>query len=424
MAMTWRSMLRDLAIRIMLVQEWWHSGVTYNPLSPRVYRNPYPKYAELREKDPVHWSPMMDSWVLSRYEDIDTILRDHKRFSNDARHRLPSGSRRASIPAGNDPSMLFLDPPAHTRLRALVNKAFTSHAIAALEPRIRHIMDDLLDHIPDPACFDLIQAIANPLPVIVIAELLGVSPADREQFKIWSNCRARLLEPTITRQERQAADNAAEAINAYFLKVIEQRRRQPQDDLISALIAVGNEDDNLTQHELLEMLRLILIAGNETTTNLIGNGMLALLRHPQHMQQLRDRPDLMPSAVDELLRYDPPVQITARSATEDLTLHGRAIRKGQGMILLIASANHDPSVFKHPDVLDIARQANNHIAFGRGIHYCLGAPLARLEARIAIGMLLERFATLDLLTANPTFRDSVVLRGLTALPIRAQPASA
>ena len=424
MSMTWRRLIRDLAIRIMLVQEWWRSGVTYNPLAPQVYRNPYPKYAELREKDAVHWSPLMDAWVLSRYDDIDAILRDHKRFSNDARSRTPSRSRRASIPAGSDPSMLFLDPPDHTRLRVLVNKAFTPHAIEALEPRVRRIMGDLLDQIPNPGNFDLMQAIANPLPVIVIAELLGVSPADREQFKIWSNRRARILEPTITRQERQAADSAAEAINAYFLKVIEQRRHQPQEDLISALVAVKNAGDTLTQHELLEMLRLILIAGNETTSNLIGNGMLALMRHPQQMQRLRDQPALITSAVEELLRYDPPVQINARSATEDMTLHGRAIRKGQGVILLIAAANHDPAVFKQPEALDVTRPANAHIAFGRGIHYCLGAPLARLEARIAISMLLERFATLELLTDSPTFRDNVVLRGLTALPVCARTAPA
>lgn len=422
MAMTWRSLIRNLAIRTMLAREWWRSGVTYNPLSPPVYRNPYPKYAELREKDPVHWSPLMDAWVLSRYEDIDAVLRDHKRFSNDARNRIPSRSRRASIPAGNDPSMLFLDPPHHTRLRALVSKAFTPPAIEALAPRIRHIMSDLLDQIPNPQRFDLMQAIANPLPVIVIAELLGVSPADREQFKIWSDRRARLLEPTMTRQERQAAASAGEDINAYFLEVIEQRRRQPRDDLISALVGVENAGDKLTQHELLEMLRLILIAGNETTTNLIGNGMLALLQHPQQMQKLRAAPDLITPAVEELLRYDPPVQINARSATQDMTLHGRPIRKGQGMILLIASANHDASVFKQPEVLDITRQASAHMAFGRGIHYCLGAPLARLEARIAIGMLLQRFATLDCLTDHPTFRDNVVLRGLVALPICAQAA--
>lgn len=421
MSMSWRSLIRRLAIRAMLTQEWWRSGVTYNPLSPQVSSNPYPKYTELREKDPVHWSPLMDSWVLSRYADIDAVLRDHKRFSNDGRNRIPSRSRRASIPAGNDPNMLFLDPPDHTRLRALVSKAFTPHTIAALEPRIRHIMGELLAQLPNPANFDLMQTIASPLPVIVIAELLGVSPEDREQFKIWSNRRARLLEPTISARERQAAASAAEDLNAYFLKVIEQRRRQPQDDLISVLVEVEEAGDKLTQHELIEMLRLLLIAGNETTTNLIGNGMLALLRHPQQMQWLRDEPELIPAAVEELLRYDAPVQITARSATEDLTLHGRSIRNGHGIILLIAAANRDPSVFAHPERLDIGRQSPPaHIAFGRGIHHCLGAPLARLEARIVIDMLLERFATLELLTDKPTFRDNIILRGLTALPIRGQ----
>jgi hypothetical protein len=316
--------------------------------------------------------------------------------------------------------MLFLDPPDHTRLRALVSKAFTPQAIEALEPRIRQIMGELLDQIPNPNGFDLIQAIANPLPVIVIAELLGVSPEDRAQFKHWSDQRARLLEPTITTQERQAAAHAAEGLNAYFLAVIEQRRMQPRDDLISALVAVEEAGDKLTQHELLEMLRLILVAGNETTTNLIGNGILALLRHPQQMQRLRDEPGLIAAAVEELLRYDAPVQINARSALQDIEIHGRSIKKGQGIILLIASANHDPTVFRNPEQLDITRQETSHIAFGRGIHHCLGAPLARLEARIVIDMLLERFANFRLLTDTPTFRDNLVLRGLTTLPIHTE----
>ncbi|MEE8301655.1 MAG: cytochrome P450 [Candidatus Tectomicrobia bacterium] len=420
MPITWRRLIRSTAIRGMLAREWWQSGVTYNPLSPRVYNNPYPKYAELRAKDPVHWSALMDSWVLSRYEDVDTILRDHKRFSSDARNRIPTRTRRASIPSADDPSMLFLDPPDHTRLRALVSKAFTPHTIEALQPRIGQIMADLLDQIPDPTSFDLMQAIATPLPVIVIAELLGVPSEDREQFKLWSAQRARILEPTITSQERQVAFQAAEAFNAYFLGIIDQRRAAPRDDLISALVAAEEAGDKLTQSELLIMLRTLLIAGNETTTNLIGNGMLALLRHPDQMQMLRDDPALIAPAVEELIRYDAPVQIDARSVMEDMELHGRCMTKGQGIVMLIGAANHDPDVFKNPAQLDITRDDVSHIGFGRGMHYCLGAPLARLEGRVAFGMLLERFADLRLLTDAPPFRDNVVLRGLATLPVSAK----
>jgi cytochrome P450 len=406
----------------MLAREWWQSGVTYNPLSPRVYLNPYPTYAELRTRDPVHWSPLMRSWVFSRYQDIDAILRDHKRFSNDLRQRPNAPTMQASTPAAGGPSMLFLDPPDHTRLRSLVSKAFTPQAVEALESRIQAIVTELLDQIPDPTAFDLMETIAYPLPVIVMAELLGVPPKDRAQFKLWSNRRARVLEPTITPGEMKIAYQAALELDAYFRGVIQERRTAPRHDLISSLVAVEEAGDRLTLDELLVMLRTLLIAGNETTTNLIGNGMLALLRHPDQMHLLRQNASLMPAAVEELLRYDSPVQVDGRTVMEDIDLHGRSIKQRQSVVLLMGAANHDPEVFRHPEQLDITRKDGAHIAFGRGLHYCLGAQLARAEARLAFTALFERFAEMQLLVAQPHFKDNVVLRGLHTLPIRARKA--
>lgn len=421
MAVSLRSLIRPLAIRAMVLHEWWQSGVTYNPLSPRVYNNPYPTYAALRAKDPVHWSPLMDSWVLSRYADVDAVLRDHKRFSNDGRNRTNSRVRQVQTVAGGEPSMLFLDPPDHTRLRSLVSKAFTPQAIEALKPRIQAIMTELLDQIETPSAFDLIDTIAYPLPVIVMAELLGVPPKDRAQFKIWSDKRARALEPTIKPHEVQEAIQAGNDLDAYFLDIIHERRKDPRSDLISSLVAAEEAGDKLTQREVVIMLRLLLVAGNETTTNLIGNGMLALLQHPEQLQRLRDEPQLMASAVEELLRYDPPVQIDGRTVLEDVEIRGRQVRRGQGVVLLLGSANHDPEVFRQPERLDIARQDATNIAFGRGIHHCLGAPLARLEGRIAFEALLARFRDIRLFTERPAFKDNIVLRGLKTLPVAATP---
>ena len=262
MPISLHALLRAVGIRVMVAREWWHSGVTYNPLSPQTYTNPYPTYARLRTRDPVHWSPLMDSWVLSRFEDVDTVLRDHKRFSSDARNRRSARQRRPVVASPNEPpSMLFSDPPDHTRLRALVNRAFIPQAIEALKPRIRAIAEELLAQVQDPAAFDVIETIAYPLPVIVMAELLGVPPQDRVQFKRWSDQRARLLEPTITAREVQVAIQAAREFDAYFLDVINARRQAPRDDLISTLVAAEEAGDKLTQGELLVMLRLLLIAG-------------------------------------------------------------------------------------------------------------------------------------------------------------------
>jgi cytochrome P450 len=422
MALTFKTMIKPLAIRAILAREWLQSGVTYNPLAKQVYADPYPTYAALRRKDPVHWSALTKAWVLTRYHDVDAILRNHRVFSNDPRKRLEFSGRRARLPAlDTDPSMLFLDPPDHTRLRSLVSKAFTPHAIEALEPRIRSTMQRLLDDI-DPTGFDLMEAVANPLPVIVIAELLGIPPKDRAQFKVWSDHRARALEPTMSASERELAQQAGNDLDLYFMGIINERRKEPRNDLISALVSAEEAGDKLSEREMVVMLRLLLIAGNETTTNLIGNGMLALLQHPEQLQLLRERPDLMPSAIEELLRYDSPVQTDVRYVLVDNDIDGRPIKPGQALLLLLGAANRDPEVFTEPHHLDITRHEGSNISFGRGIHHCLGAPLARLESRIAFEALLERFADLRLLTDRPAFKDAIILRGLQELPLAATPA--
>ena len=410
---------RSLAVGILLMRERWQSGVAYNPLSAEVAENPYPVYANLRERDPVHYSRLMNAWLFTRYRDVDAILRDHRRFSSDPRQRRASRRQQASLPSPDDTAMLFLDQPDHTRLRALVNKAFTRRAVNALEPRVRGLMEGLLDDIADPAGFDWMEAVGHPLPVIVIAEMLGVPPEDRARFRVWSDRRARILEPTVTAREREVAASAAEALDAYFLPIVKARRAAPRDDIISALAHAEEAGDTLTEREMLTMLRLLLVAGNETTTNLLGNGLLALLRHPDQLAALREDPGLIPAAVEELLRFDSPVQTDFRTAVEDCDVNGFPVRRGRNVVTLIGAANHDPAVFDGPDRLDIHRREVSHISFGRGIHHCLGAQLARLEGRVAFEVLLERFSSIRLLTDRPAFRHSIVLRGLRSLPIGA-----
>ena len=414
--------LQSLAAGAVALPERWSSGVAYNPLSARAIQDPYSTYARLRARSPVHRSRVLEAWVFTRYADVEAILRDYKRFSNMPSNRRAPRRQRTFAPPRADWTMLFLDPPEHARLRALVNQAFTPRAVDALEPHIRSITGELLDDLEDPAEFDLMTAVANPLPVIVIAEMLGVPPEDRDRFKRWSNARARMLEPTITARERERAVAAGEALDAYFMPIIQARRRAPRDDIVSALAQAEEAGDSLTEREMLLMLRLLLIAGNETTTNLIGNGMLALLKHPEQLALLREDPSRIPAAVEELLRFDTPVQLDVRAVLEDCDMHGTTLRRGDGAVLAIGAANRDPEVFDEPERLDVERSRGSNISFGRGVHHCIGAPLARLEGRIALELLLERYSSLRLLTDRPTFRRGIVLRGLESLPVSAVPA--
>ena len=319
--------IRRAMASAMTLRERWRSGVGYNPLSDRTVQDPYPLYAALRARSPVHRSTLLNAWLFTRHADVDVILRDYRRFGSDPRKGTLSPRQRALLPPENELPMLALDPPDHTRLRALVNKAFSQRAVSALEPRIRAVFGALLDDIANPAEFDLVQVVARPLPVMAIAEMLGVPTEDRGRFGVWSARRARMLEPTITPRERAAAVEAGKAFDAWFRPIIEQRSAAPREDIVSALVLAQDEGGRLSERETLNMLRLLVIAGNETTTNLIGNGMLALLRNPDQLQRLRDDPALIPAAVEELLRFDCPVQTDFRRVLADCEVNGFPLHK-------------------------------------------------------------------------------------------------
>ncbi len=377
-----------------------------NPLLAQVRDDPYPLYQRLLAHAPVQWNEVLHAWTLVRYVDVVGSLTD-ARFSAE---RSPSQTRAVR-------SMLVSDPPDHTRLRALVQKAFTPRMIEQLRPRIVAIVGELLDRIAERSdLVDLIGDLAYPLPVVVIAELLGVPAEDRVKFHAWSAVVAANLDPLVPETVASQVADAREALHAYLRGIIAQRRREPRADLISALVAVEEQGDVLSEPELVIMCTLLLIAGHETTVNLIGNGMLALLRHPDELARLRADPSLIGSAVEELLRFDSPVQLTARIATERVEIGGQPIEAGQWILPLLGAANHDPAQFLDPEKLDLSRTPNNHVAFGRGIHFCLGAPLARLEGQIALGALVRRFANLTL-AGEPVRRNQITLRGLSSLPV-------
>ncbi|MBX3028252.1 cytochrome P450 [bacterium] len=385
--------------------------------------NPFAIYALLRTVRPVMRMPVggwdgPGVWFLTRHADVEGVLRD-PRFSVDRLRapfirqnleRLPAFIQQG---AQTMRSMLVMDPPDHTRVRKLVNKAFTPRRIAALRPRIAAIVDELLAPVRDR--MDVIDVLAAPLPAIVIAELLGVPAEDHRRFKAWAaEIVAGLGQPLAG---RQAAAPAMQQLFAYLGEIIAARRAAPRDDLISAMVLAQEEDDALSDAELLATSNLLLIAGHETTTNLIGNGLLALLREPDQLERLRRDPGLLPTAIEELLRYDGPVQATLRVAREDVEIGGQAIEAGSLLLVGIGAANHDPDVFAEPERLDIGRDPNPHLAFGFGAHFCLGAPLARLEGEIAFRALLERFPRLALATEAPAYRPNPVLRGLVSLPV-------
>ena len=391
----------------------------FDPRLPEFHANPYPFYRALREKDPVHQSPL-GFWVLTRYDDVVTSLRD-QRFGRDGFAPLLEAIYGPEHASGNLPrSMLMRDPPDHTRLRALVNKAFTPRVIEGMRTHIQTIVDRLLDRVQGARAMDVIADLAYPLPVTVICEMLGVPLDDHETIRNWSSDIARsldaiglLADPDIV--ARGAA--ARRALTEYFRRLLPERRAHPKADLLSLLIAAEEQGDKLNEGELLAMCVLLFIAGHETTVNLIGNGILALLHHPDEMVKLRRDQALISLAIEELLRYDSPVQWTARITNTDVEIQGRKIPSESMIIIAIGSANRDPSHFADPDRLDIARADNRHVAFGFGIHFCLGAPLARVEGQIALGTLLRRMPTLTLQTTTMDWRESSALRGLKSLPV-------
>ena len=388
----------------------------FNPFDSEFRANPYPHYQRLLQAPPLRYSGGISAIVISRYHDVEAVLRDPETFSNHRPERTPF--RQLDL-TGDAVTMLGADPPVHTRLRKLVSRDFTPRRIAAMAPRITEITNRLLDEIAAKGEFDVIADLANELPVLVIAEMLGIPTERHREFKAWSNAiiASSAIPPLMPRPLE--AIEATKSMKTFLGNEIERRRNLPGPDLISALIA-SQEAEVLTPGELLAFLILLLLAGNETTTNLIGNGLLALGRCPDQRERLRNDPRLIGSAIEEMLRFDSPVQGTIRMPKQPAKVAGVEIEAGTLVVVLLAAANRDPSIFERPEVFDLARDPNEHLAFGYGIHFCIGAPLARLEASTAISSVLERFPQLALADPGlkPLYRGSLFLRGLSALPMK------
>lgn len=394
-----------------------------NLMRPDVRVNPYPFYARIRAADPIYRDEDMRVWVVTRHSAIATILREPQ-FSAARMNADPEALEQMGI-GGLLPlfqfiskQMLFTDPPDHTRLRRLVNKAFTPRVIEAMRGHIQQIVDELFDAVATGGELDVIRDLAYPLPTIVIAEMLGVPPADRDQFKKWSDDFAVFLgEFQPSPEQMMAALRSIHEMSEYFRGAVAELRRNPRDNLLGAMAAAEEQGDRLTEEELLSNALLLLAAGHETTTNLIGNGVLALLQHPDQLELLRDNPSLIEGAIEEILRYESPVQITSRIVRQDQEFEGRQLWHNQFLMVILGAGNRDPEQFADPDRFDISRKDNRHLAFGMGPHFCLGAPLARLEGQIAIGTLLRRFPTLRLTADRLEWLATPTFRGLRRLPV-------
>ncbi|MDP9238316.1 MAG: cytochrome P450 [Chloroflexota bacterium] len=395
------------------------TGVAVTALDPAFQRDPDPVLDDLRQRDPVHHDEQLARWLLTRHDDVDALLRD-RTLSADPRNGAPGTFMSLfSAPDGQEPSILFLDAPEHDRLRGLVSKAFTPRAVEQMRPRIQQIVDDLLDAVADTQSFDLIGAFAGPLPTIVIAEMLGVDPADRVDFKRWSDDGVMAFDPLLTPEMRERVMASNAELEAYFRRAIAERRAEPKADLISSLIAVEEDGVRLTDEEMVTMCALLLAAGNVTTTDLIGNGTLALLQNPDQFQKLREAPELIRNAVEEMLRYDSPVVETGRIPLEAVEIRGCPIGARESIVPVMGAANHDPEVYPDPHRFDVTRADTHHQSFGGGIHFCLGAPLARLEAQLAINALVQRFPRLHLGDEPLEYRRIPGFRGLVRLNVLA-----
>lgn len=391
-------------------------GSTLEPFSSETLANPYPAYHAMRERGRMQRTTA-GHWLATGYDEVSRLLTD-QRFGEAAgrggRIRLSRTTREGPQQLlGRVDTMLSQDPPEHTRLRRLVSKAFTPRSVQKMRPRIQEIVNELLETIEGRGEFDLVAELAWPLPVIVIAEMLGIPREDRERFKRWSDAMVATLGGDYSALDEARRSN--EELVEYVSRVIAERRKEPTDDLISRLVAAEERGQTLSEDEMLGTVALLLVAGNETTTHLISSGMLVLLRNPDQVARLRDDPSLLPSAVDELLRYTGPVHTTRRVAKTDVSLGGAEIRCGEVVIGLLAAANRDPDKYPDPDSLDVARNPTDHVAFGDGIHFCLGAALARLEGQVTIGTLLRRFPNLRLLDNEPEWGGTFAIRGVTSL---------
>jgi cytochrome P450 len=386
----------------------------YDPYSPVALDDPYPFYAWLREEAPLYFPPQHGFAIVSRYEDVVAVARNPQDFS----------SAKGIGPAVVDDTrnMIELDPPDHTRLRRLVQKAFTPRSIALWEERIRGICNELLDQFVDAGQCDFMTEFATPLPVRIIAEMLGVEPERMDDFKRWSDAVVDALVADPKTLDKETFVATLREMNAYFRTIVETRRAEPRDDLTTALVQAREKRDALSDVEILGSMLLLLVAGNETTTNLIGNGTVAITADEEQRQAVRDDPSLWPNAVEEIVRFDGPIQGTFRTTTRDVQMHGITIPERSKVLVLWGSADRDPRRYPDPDRFDVRRDVSGHVAFGSGIHLCLGAPLARLEGRIAIETVVGRIKNVNV-EGKPTRRPNPFFRGFEHLPITFEPVS-
>ncbi|MEU4150811.1 cytochrome P450 [Streptomyces sp. NPDC026659] len=400
-------------------------SATFDPASPDFLADPYPAYAELRARGRVIRYEPSDQWLVPHHADVSALLRDRRlgrtyqhRYAHEEFGRTPPPPEHEPFHTLNDHGMLDLEPPDHTRIRRLVSKAFTPRTVERLRGYVEVLADRLVARLVAEGGGDLVAAVAEPLPVAVIAEMLGIPEGDRGPLRPWSADICGMYELNPAPEVATRAVRASEEFSAYLRELIAARRADPRDDLISALIAAHDEEDRLTEQELVSTAVLLLNAGHEATVNATANGWLALFRHPDRLAALRADHSLIPSAVEELLRYDTPLQLFERWVLDDIEIDGTRIPRGSELALLFGSANHDPAVFEHPDRLDLTRRDNPHISFSAGIHYCIGAPLARLELAASMRALLTRAPALTL-AAEPERKPGFVLRGLNELVVSA-----
>jgi cytochrome P450 len=392
----------------------------YRLLEPQVLADPYPLYERLRREDPVHWDPYLHSWVVTRYSDVITVLHDFSAARTPTPEQLSAIGLSKLTPLARVmvKQMLFLDPPSHSRIRGLAACAFTPARVAALRNRIQQLANELLDAVAPSGRMDVLADFAEPLPAIVTSELFGVSTEFALQLKTWSAKFAEMLGNFQHNPDRiPSMLDTIENLTEFFRKAVEEQKSKPCPGLVHSLVKAELEGDRLTEEEIIANCIITLVGGLETTTNLIGNGVLTLLRHPDEMQRLKNDPSLIVSAVEELLRYESPSQHTARLAPSDVTLGGKNIRKRQAVIAVMGAGNRDPERFPEPNRLDLGRQDNRHLAFGWAAHFCFGAPLARLEGQVAFSTLLTRFPNLTLESGPLVWRENLGLRGLKALNV-------
>jgi hypothetical protein len=400
--------------------------ISFNPFLPEFNNDPYPTYERLRSEDPIHWS-FLDMWVLTRYRDVKAVLCDPRFRSNPVPKRVKEKGKYLqhqqkpknldSLAQTSSKFIGFLDPPDHTRLRELFSKAWSFRLGEGLHSEIQEIVDELIDNIRNKGVMDIISDFASPLPVILAGRILGVPDESYEKLHQWSNDLSLLFEPLVSLDEYEYLNQVSLEFTDYFRDLILERQNNPKDDLISTLISAKNQGRKLNEEDLLSLCMMVIVTATGTSQSFLGNSMLALLNHPDQLEKLKREPSIIQSAVEELLRYDSPVQQTFRIATEDVEISGQKIQAGQMVLVSLGAANRDPSKFSDPDRLKLTRRENKHLAFADGIHHCLGAYLSRVEGQIAINTLIQNLPEMKRVEKKTEWRKNMTLRMMKTLPV-------